>query len=212
MSQIFSHLRVSSEYSITQGLLTIDQIVENASRLEVPSVALTDKSNMFGLVKFFNKCESAGIKPISGASIQLIFDDDESSFEVLCLAKTNNGHKNLMKIISTAHSNNSFNTPIIQFEDLSQLQNDIVVISGGKGSHIYEYLRRDNIDEANKKIEVFRKAFDEDFLLEVQKTNRIDELDYFKNVIPLSIEKGIPVIATNDILLSLIHISEPTRP
>ena len=51
-----------------------------------------------------------------------------------------------MKIISIAHSNNSFNTPIIQFEDLSQLQNDIVVISGGKGSHIYEYLRRDNID------------------------------------------------------------------
>ena len=89
MSQTFSHLRVSSEYSITQGLLTIDQIVENASRFEVPSVALTDKSNMFGLVKFFNKCESAGIKPISGASIQLIFDDDESSFEVLCLAKTN---------------------------------------------------------------------------------------------------------------------------
>ncbi len=202
MSQTFSHLRVSSEYSITQGLLTIDQIVENASRLEVPSVALTDKSNMFGLVKFFNKCESAGIKPISGASIQLIFDNDESSFEVLCLAKTNNGHKNLMKIISIAHSNNSFNTPIIQFEDLSQLQNDIVVISGGKGSHIYEYLRRDNIDEANKKIEVFRKAFDEDFLLEVQKTNRIDEFDYFKNVIPLSIEQGIPVIATNDILFS----------
>ena len=146
MSQTFSHLRVSSEYSITQGLLTIDQIVENASRLEVPSVALTDKSNMFGLVKFFNKCESAGIKPISGASIQLIFNEDESSFEVLCLAKTNDGHKNLMKIISTAHSNSSFNTPIIQFENLSQLKDDIVVISGGKGSHIYEYLRRDNID------------------------------------------------------------------
>ena len=85
MSQTFSHLRVSSEYSITQGLLTIDQIVENASRLEVPSVALTDKSNMFGLVKFFNKCESAGIKPISGASIQLIFDNDESKASTTAL-------------------------------------------------------------------------------------------------------------------------------
>ena len=55
MSQLFSHLRVSSEYSISQGLLTIDQIVENAKKYSVPSVALTDQSNMFGLVKFFNK-------------------------------------------------------------------------------------------------------------------------------------------------------------
>ena len=72
MTQLFSHLRVSSEYSISQGLLTVDQIVDNAIRNSVPSVALTDKSNMFGLVKFFNKCESAGIKPISGSSIRLI--------------------------------------------------------------------------------------------------------------------------------------------
>ena len=51
----FSHLRVSSEYSISQGLLTINQIVDNASKKSIPSVALTDKSNMFGLVKFFDK-------------------------------------------------------------------------------------------------------------------------------------------------------------
>ena len=100
MNQLFSHLRVSSEYSISQGLLTIDQIVENAEKYSSPSVALTDQSNMFGLVKFFNKCEAAGIKPISGASIRVIFEKDESAYELLCLAKTNSGHKNLMKVIS----------------------------------------------------------------------------------------------------------------
>ena len=60
MSQLFSHLRVSSEYSISQGLLTIDQIVENAENYSIPSVALTDQSNMFGLVKFFNKIYFCG--------------------------------------------------------------------------------------------------------------------------------------------------------
>ena len=115
MSSLFSHLRVSSEYSITQGLLTIDQIVEKASEKSIPSVALTDKSNMFGLVKFFNKCEAAGIKPISGASISMVFETDESPFELLCLAKTNNGHKNLMKVISNAHNNCLYNSPIIDF-------------------------------------------------------------------------------------------------
>ena len=148
MSGAFSHLRISSEYSITQGLLTIDQIVESASKNSIPSVALTDKSNMFGLVKFFNKCEQAGIKPISGASIRLIFENDESSHELLCLAKTNEGHKNLMKVISNAHNNNSFSLPVISFNELIKLKTDILTISGGKDSHIFEYLKRNNVSEA----------------------------------------------------------------
>ena len=109
MAEAFSHLRVSSEYSISQGLLTIDQIIQNAIKHSIPSVALTDKSNMFGLVKFFQKCESNGIKPISGSSINVIFDSDDMSHELLCLAKSNEGHKNLMKLISHAHNNYSYN-------------------------------------------------------------------------------------------------------
>ena len=128
MSSLFSHLRVSSEYSISQGLLTVDQIVENASLNSIPSIALTDKSNMFGLVKFFSKCQAAGIKPISGVSIRVIFENDESSYELLCLAKSNNGHKNLMKVISNAHNNRLFSTPVINFNELVRLKDDIVVI------------------------------------------------------------------------------------
>ncbi len=200
--KLFSHLRVSSEFSITQGLLTIDQIVDNAVENSVPSVALTDKSNMFGLVKFFNKCESAGIKPISGASIRLIFEDDDVSYELLCLAKTNNGHRNLMKIISKAHNNNSFNLPIIKFNDLIKLKDDIVVISGGKGSHIFEYLKLGNISEAISRIDNFRNHFGDDFVIDIQMTNRLDEVEYIKNVLPISNDKGIPLIATNDVLFS----------
>ena len=202
MSAVFSHLRISSEYSITQGLLTIDQIVESASKNSIPSVALTDKSNMFGLVKFFSKCEAAGIKPISGASIRLIFDNDESSYELLCLAKTNQGHKNLMKVISSAHNNHSFNSPVISFNELVELKNDILVISGGKDSHIFEYLKRNNISDTNKVIDQFTKYFKDDFILEVQRTNRPDEAEYFKNVLPLAINRGIPLVATNDVLFA----------
>ena len=198
----FSHLRVSSEYSISQGLLTINQIVDNASKKSIPSVALTDKSNMFGLVKFFDKCELAGIKPISGCSLNVIFDGDADSHELLCLAKTNNGHKNLMKIISSAHNNYSYSSPIIQFKDLTELNDDIVVISGGKNSHIFEYLRRNNRSDAENKIDQFTKYFKDDFVLEIQKTNREDELEFIKNILPLSIKKGIPIVATNDVLFS----------
>ena len=202
MSGIFSHLRVSSEYSISQGLLTIDQIVNSASKHSIPSVALTDKSNMFGLVKFFNKCEAAGIKPISGASIQLIFENDENSHELLCLAKTNEGHKNLMKVISNAHNNSTYTSPVINFNELIELKNDIVAISGGKDSHLFESLKRNNISDASRIIDSFTKYFKDDFVLEVQRTNRPDEVEYFKNILPLAVEKGIPIVATNDVLFA----------
>ena len=202
MKNVFSHLRVSSEYSISQGLLTINQIVASAVKHSIPSVALTDRSNMFGLVKFFNKCEASGIKPISGSSIRVIFDDDEQSHELLCLAKTNIGHKNLMRIISSAHNNYSYQSPIINFNDLVKLKDDIIVISGGKDSHVFELLKRNKIKDAEKKIESFLKVFDDDFILEVQKTNRPDEFEYFSNILPIASTKGIPLIATNDVLFA----------
>lgn len=202
MEKTFSHLRVSSEYSITQGLLTINQLVDCAKKHSVPSIALTDKSNMFAMVKFFNKCESAGIKPISGSSIRVIFDGDDASHELLCLAKNNNGHKNLMRAISKAHNNYLYKTPILNFNDLEEFRKDVIVISGGKDSHLFELVKRKKIDEATNRIDKFLDVFQEDFFIEIQKTKRPDEQEFLTNILPISNSKGVPLIATNDVLFS----------
>ena len=202
MKNIFSHLRISSEFSISQGLLTINQIVDCAQKNNIPSVALTDKSNMFAMVKFFNKCEAAGIKPISGSSIRVIFDGDDSSHDLLCLAKNNDGHRNLMQVISSAHNNYNYQSPIINFDDLKTFKDDIIVISGGKDSHIYELSKQNKLEEIENKIDDFLMVFKDDFFIEVQKTNRPDEIDYFSNILPLSSKKGVPLIATNDVLFA----------
>jgi DNA polymerase-3 subunit alpha len=165
-------------------------------------VALTDKSNMFAMVKFFNKCEASGIKPISGSSIRVIFDGDDSSHDLLCLAKNNVGHKNLMQAISSAHNNYNYQSPIINFNDLKNFKDDILVISGGKDSHIYELSKQNKLDEIENRVDDFLMVFKDDFFIEVQKTNRPDELDYFSNILPLSSKKGIPLIATNDVLFA----------
>ena len=202
MNKAFSHLRVSSEYSITQGLLTINQLVECAKKYSVPSLALTDKSNMFAMVKFFSKCEAEGIKPISGSSLKVIFDEDDTSHELLFLAKNNNGHKNLMKVISMAHNNFTYQNPIINFKDLQEFKNDVIAISGGKDSHLFELIKRKKNNEANNRIDKFLKFFKDNFFIEVQKTNRSDEHEYFSNILPLACSKGVPLIATNDVLFS----------
>ena len=149
MIDSFSHLRISSEYSISHGLITIDQIVDHAEKNNMPSVALTDHLNMFGLVKFFMKAEKKGIKPISGSSIQVIFEEDDFAYELLCLAKNNNGHKNLMKAISQSHNNTNYPSPIISFEELCTFKKDIKVISGGRSSHIFDLLKRGKVEDVN---------------------------------------------------------------
>ena len=87
MNGSFAHLRVSSEYSIFKGLLSIDKLVEKAKSFGMPAIALTDHSNMFGLVKFFKKCEKEGIKPISGATLNIARSQEDRPYEFLCLAK-----------------------------------------------------------------------------------------------------------------------------
>ena len=76
------------------------------------------------------------------------------------------------------------------------------MISGGKDSHIFEYLKSNNISDASKRIDDFRNSFGDNFVLDVQLTNRIDEIEYLKNVLPIAKDKGIPLIATNDVLFA----------
>ena len=107
MKSSFAHLRVSSEYSIFKGLLSVVKLVEKAKSFGMPAIALTDHSNMFGLVKFFKKCEKEGIKPISGSTLNIARSSEDRPYEFLCLAKNIDGHKNLMHGLSKASRNQS---------------------------------------------------------------------------------------------------------
>ena len=74
-SQPFVHLRVHSEFSVVDGTVRIPELIGRVTRLGQPAVALTDLSNLFGLIKFYNEARSAGIKPIAGCDVWLTNDD-----------------------------------------------------------------------------------------------------------------------------------------
>ena len=197
----FSHLRLSSEYSITQGLITVSQIVESAEKYKIPSIALTDVGNMFGLVKFFSKCESKGIKPLSGVSLNLQIHED-LPYEILCIAKNNSGHKNLMSIISKSQRNYINNKPVINFNDFCMMKDDLIILSGGKNSHLYETSKKGDINSLVNIVDTLASNFKDNFFIEIQKTNRIDEDEFINNILPISTEKGIPLVATNDVMFA----------
>ena len=201
MQTPFVHLRVSSEFSISRGLLRINEIIENAQKLKMPAVALTDLNNMFGMVKFFKKAEAAGIKPIAGTILNLKLPSGELG-EILCLAKNNNGLKSLMRIISKSQLQQENGNISASFDDLSSCAGSIIVISGGMSSTIFNLAKHQKIQDLKSELISFKETFKNDFIIEIQRLGKIFEEEFIHCILPLASEFLIPVIATNDTMFS----------
>ena len=197
MNGSFAHLRVSSEYSIFKGLLSIEKLVEKAKSFGMPAIALTDHSNMFGLVKFFKKCEKEGIKPISGSILNISRSQEDRPYEFLCLAKNLNGHKNLMHGLSKASRNQS---KAIIYDDFLNICNDIFVITGSENSEIFSLILNDKEDKAVKLIEKYKSDFKNNLVIEIQNTGKESHKTFMASILPIASRLSIPVIATNDVL------------
>ncbi len=201
MQTSFIHLRVSSEFSISRGLLRINEIIENAQKLNMPAVALTDLNNMFGMVKFFNKAEASGIKPIAGITLNLKSHAGEFG-EILCLAKNNEGLKSLMGIISKSQLQQENGYISVTFEDLSICAGNIIVIAGGPSSTIFNLAKLKKNQDLKTELLSFKETFKDDFCIELQRLGKSFEEEFIRCIVPLASEFLIPVIASNDIMFS----------
>ena len=197
MKASFAHLRVSSEYSIFKGLLSIEKLVEKAKSFDMPAIALTDHSNMFGLVKFFKKCEKEGIKPISGSTLNIARSIEDRPYEFLCLAKNFDGHKNLMHGLSKASRSQ---LKAVLYDDFLNICNDIFVIIGSENSEIFSLITNDKEDEAIELIKKYKADFKNNFVIEIQNTGKESHKIFMASILPIASRLSIPVIATNDVL------------
>ena len=197
MNGSFAHLRVSSEYSIFKGLLSIEKLVEKAKSFGMPAIALTDHSNMFGLVKFFKKCEKEGIKPISGAILNIARSQEDRPYEFLCLAKNLDGQKNLMHGLSKASRNQS---KAIVYDDFLNICNDIFVITGSENSEIFSLILNEKEDKAVELIEKYKSDFKNNLVIEIQNIGKESHKTFMASILPIASRLSIPVIATNDVL------------
>ena len=75
----FVHLHVHSEYSLVDSTVRIPALLEACASAAMPAVALTDRNNLFGMVKFYSKALAAGVKPLIGADIDLRNPDDPAN-------------------------------------------------------------------------------------------------------------------------------------
>ena len=103
----FVHLRLQSEFSITDGVVRIDDAVAAAVKDDMGALALTDLSNLFGLVRFYTAARSAGVKPIAGADVWVSNPQDpDQPYRLLLLVQNHSGYLNLCQLLSKASLEN----------------------------------------------------------------------------------------------------------
>src|SRR5690606_17375830 len=106
-SPAFVHLRVHSEFSVVDGIVRIPDLIKRVAKLGQPAVALTDLSNLFGLIKFYKGARGAGIKPIAGCDVWLTNDDDpDKPYRLLLLVRNHAGYLSLCELLTRSFLEN----------------------------------------------------------------------------------------------------------
>ncbi|EEY44706.1 DNA polymerase III subunit alpha [Vibrio mimicus] len=198
----FIHLRVHSDFSMVDGLSKVPPLVKKVAAMGMPAMALTDFTNLCGLVKFYSTAHNCGIKPIIGADFTLQseeFGDELTKLTVL--AKNNVGYKNLTLLISKAYLRGHVqHQPVIDKAWLMEHAEGLIVLSGGKSGEIGRALLKGNQQQVEKCLEFYQTHFADHFYLELVRTGRADEESYLHFALELADQYELPVVATNEVV------------
>jgi len=196
----FVHLRLHSEYSLVDGLVRINPLVDRVANLGMPAVALTDATNFFGLIKFYKAAHLAGLKPICGADLRLQSSiEDLKPFDITFLVMNLRGYRNLTELISRAYQEGQVSgEPIVDRSWVNDLSEGLIVLSGRQGD-VGQALLSGNKSQAEKFLQSWIDIFPDRFYLELTRTGRSGEEDFIHASVELSKDFACPVVATNDV-------------
>ncbi|WP_036768932.1 DNA polymerase III subunit alpha [Photorhabdus australis] len=197
----FVHLRVHSDYSMIDGLAKTSPLVKKVAQLGMPAFAITDFTNLCGLVRFYGSAHGAGIKPIIGADFYMeseLLGDEYANLTIL--ARNNTGYHNLTLLISEAYQQGYGAVgPTIKQEWLINRKEGLILLSGGRMGDVGKFLLRGNQAMVEQCLEFYQEHFPGYYYLELIRTGRADEENYLHAVVALATEKNLPVVATNDV-------------
>ena len=201
MSDTFIHLHLHSEYSLLNGMVRLPDLINQTIKNQMPAVAITDMGNLYGTVKFFNKCVAHGIKPIIGAEIHLENPEKSSqSYVLVLLVKNATGYGNLCRLLSRGfREGQQHGRPIIPLNWLEGGMTDgLIALSGGQQGEIGAAIMAGREKHAPELIAKYKKLFPDSFYIEVQRVGRPYEEEYITGAVQLAAQTQIPLVATND--------------
>ncbi len=198
----FVHLRIHSDFSMVDGVSKVPPIVKKVAEMGMPAMALTDFTNMCGLVKFYNTAHGCGIKPIIGADFLMQSEEFEDELtQITVLATNNKGYNNLTLLISDAYLRGHIqHHPVIDKEWLAKYNEGLILLSGAKDGEIGKALLKGNAPLANHCADFYQTHFPDRFYLELTRTGRADEESYLHFALEFADKRELPVVATNQVM------------
>jgi DNA polymerase-3 subunit alpha len=205
----FIHLHNHTEYSLLDGAMKIDRLIQRAAQYEMPALAITDHGNLFGAIEFYKSAHRAGIKPIIGIETYVAprsrLDQSrdvrvpESSFHLTLLCEDETGYKNLIRLASSAYLEGFYYKPRIDKELLSQHRKGLIGLSGCFKGEVPYRIAMGDVDGARRALAEYVDIFgSEHFHLELMRLGMRTEERVNSELIKLAHEFDVPIVATND--------------
>lgn len=204
MPNHFTHLHLHTEFSLLDGAISIEKLVDFGQKNQLKALAITDHGNIFGAVKFFQKCKKAGIKPILGMEAYMAEDAkiknaEKKYYHLILLVQNETGYKNLLKLISFSYQQGFYFKPRIDYEILEKHSEGLIVTTACLGGHIPSLLMSGQDAAAEERMDWFLRVFGtERFYLEVQPEDQKDQAILNKKLFEYSAKKNIKLVAAGD--------------
>ena len=199
---LFTHLRLHSEYSIVDGLVRIDDVVDAAAADHQPALAITDLANLFGMVKFYKAARKKGIKPIIGCDVWITNDAErDKPSRLLLLVKNSTGYLQLCELISRAWLTNLHRGRAeLRSEWLEALApGGLIALAGAHFGDVGIAIENGNLAAAERNAQRWARIFPGHFYIEVQRAGQPNQEAQVRQLVALAARLQLPVVATHPI-------------
>ena len=205
----FVHLHVHTEYSLLDGSNKIKEYVSRVKELGMTSAAITDHGVMYGVIDFYRAAREAGIKPVLGCEIYVApnsrFDKEltggeDRYYHLVLLAENNIGYANLMKIVSKGFTEGYYYKPRVDMEVLNQYHEGLIALSACLAGEVQRFIVKGQFQEAREAARKYEACFGKgNYFLELQDHGYPEQRQVNTELLKMSRELEIPLVATNDV-------------
>ncbi|MDX2504695.1 MAG: DNA polymerase III subunit alpha, partial [Gammaproteobacteria bacterium] len=198
MANQFIHLNLHTEFSLVDGIVRLKPLIKAVQDAGMPAIAVTDQSNLYALVKLYQACLGAGIKPVIGADLWLNNHAEPAKpFRLLVLCKNNTGYLNLKKLISRSYlQGQHLGKAMIEQSWLSENASGLIALLG-KESDVGRLLLEGKDSDAEHAVKYYQELFPDSLYLELQRTSRAGDETFLHRCVKLAGQLSLPVVATN---------------
>src|SRR6266581_1120753 len=197
----FVHLRLHSEFSVTDGIVRIDEAVARAKADGMPALAITDLANVFGVVKFYKAARAAGVKPVIGCDVWIANESErDKPHRLLLLVQSRKGYLGLSQLLTRAWLENQYRGRAeLNKSWFAEGTEGLIALSGAMQGSLGVALLQDHRQQAERLAQEWAKLFPGRFYLELQRAGAPQTEDYNEAAVRLAGALSLPVVATHPV-------------